>query len=498
MPRQAILIMTDTQPTAFVGCYADAPDFVRTPCLDRFAGSGLRFDRAYTCQPVCGPARAALFTGTYPHTNGSWGNTMPIGDSIRTLGQRVRDAGITAGYIGKWHLDAGDYFGDGICPDGWEADYWYDMRTYLEELTDEERYQSRQEENVGKVPAEFTYAYRCTQRALDFIDKHRDEDFLLVVSYDEPHQPFLCPAEFYEPYRDTVWPQRENAFDDLSDKPPHHHAWASPDHPERARERDIRPQRTEYALACNYFVDHEIGRVLEAAQAATPEALMIYTSDHGDALGAHGLYSKGAAMYEEITRIPMMAAWKGHIAPGQTTDQLVSHIDLAPTLLEALGITPVPFLEGRSLLPALEDPATRVNDAVFVEFARYEIDHDTFGGFQPIRCVIDDRYKLVVNLLSSDELYDLQDDPQELRNLIDSPEHAAIRNRLHDEVIDWMNRTRDPFRGYYWHRRPWRTDAPPARWTYGGYTRQRPDDGYHPAQLDYSTGLPIEAWTRKK
>ena len=112
--------------------------------LDALAKEGVRFDRVYTGQPVCGPARSLLFTGLYPHENGSWGNSMPLGADVKTLGQRLSERNIPCAYIGKWHLDGGDYFGNGICPDGWDKDYWYDMKCYLDELgSDAERFRSR-------------------------------------------------------------------------------------------------------------------------------------------------------------------------------------------------------------------------------------------------------------------------------------------------------------------------------------------------------------------
>jgi len=118
---------------------------------------------------------------------------------------------------------------------------------------------------------------------------------------------------------------------------------------------------------------------------------------------------------------------------------------------------------------------------------------------EPISCACDGQHKLVVNLLTSDELYDLTTDPYELDNLIDSPLHAQIRNDLHDKLIDWMNRGRDPFRGYYWLNRPWRNDAPPPTWEFTRMTRQREEDEcYEPRQLDYATGLPIEVAVRLK
>ena len=279
MPRQAILIMTDTQRWDMLNCYRQTG--LQTPHLDRLAEEGIRFDRAYTCQPVCGPARAALFTGTFPHSNGSWGNLQALGLHFKTIGQRLTDAGIHCGYMGKWHLDGTDYFGNGKCPEGWDPKYWYDMRNYLEELSPEDRVRSR-ECRTNRDPdlkAEFTYGHRVSDRAVRFLEENKDRDFLLVVSYDEPHGPFLCPRPFSEMYRDYEFPVSRNVADSLSDKPAHHRVWA-----------DGRPKRDWTTLkikspdyfGCNSFVDHEIGRVLDAIDARAPESLVIYTSDHGD------------------------------------------------------------------------------------------------------------------------------------------------------------------------------------------------------------------------
>ena len=110
-------------------------------------------------------------------------------------------------------------------------------------------------------------------------------------------------------------------------------------------------------------------------------------------------------------------------------------INIVPTLLEYMGCRVPEVLEGKSMLPELYDPAVRTNDYIFMEFGRYEVDHDGFGGFQPLRAVFDGRYKLVVNLLTSDELYDLNTDPAELHNLRQDTAHAALRDRLHDVLL---------------------------------------------------------------
>lgn len=224
--RQTVLLMTDATRWDMLSSYR--PTGIGTPQLDRLAASGTRFERAYTTQPVCAPARSALFTGTWPHSNGTWSNSLAPGLDMPTLGQRLRDVGTAAGYIGKWHLDGTDYFGNGRCPDGWDPEYWYDGRRYLEELTPSERRASRDPGTVDDpgVASEFTFAHRCTERARDFLEHHADEDFLLVVSYDEPHDPGITPPEYAARYQDFVFPHDENVLDALDDKPEHQRVWA--------------------------------------------------------------------------------------------------------------------------------------------------------------------------------------------------------------------------------------------------------------------------------
>ena len=135
-PPNFVLIMTDTQGANVIGTYGN-PE-LRTPCIDDLAKNGMKFTRAYTTCPLCTPARAGIFTGIYSHTSGAWTNNIALGNNIRTMGERFRDRGYRTAYTGKWHLDGHDYFGTGICPDGWDDEYWYDGKRYLSELSDQE------------------------------------------------------------------------------------------------------------------------------------------------------------------------------------------------------------------------------------------------------------------------------------------------------------------------------------------------------------------------
>lgn len=486
-----VFIMTDTQATNVVGAYGHPG--VRTPNLDRLAETGVKFERAYTTCPLCTPARAGIFTGIYPHTAGAWTNNLPLGSNIKTMGERFQDAGYHTAYVGKWHLDGHDYFGTGICPPGWDPAYWYDGANYLDELSPEEialwrrGLTSPEDLAAHDITAEFTWAHRIGDRAIDFLRRQAGGPFLLAVSYDEPHHPFTAPPAYPEMFADFEYPLGPAAFDTLEGKPAHQKEWAA----SADVARRVSPSGTvrhPMYFGCNSFVDAEIGRVIDAVHAHAPEdTYIIFTSDHGDMMGAHQLLGKGPAMYEEIAHIPLMIEVPGGRGPGSVAT-LVSHIDLLPTMLELAGLDVPPIMEGGSLRPFLEgeeDP----DRAVVAEFNRYEIEHDSWGGFQPVRSVIQGPYKLVINLHYTDELYDLAEDPGEVHNLIADPDHAPVRDALHDRLLAWMDEKRDPFRGPIWERRPWR-DSRRLRWR--GKFRPRPADGYAPPVRDYDTGMPTQ------
>jgi uncharacterized sulfatase len=502
-----VFIMTDTQATNVVGAYGH-PE-LDTPNIDNLAERGIKFDRAYTTCPLCTPARAGIFSGIYPHTAGAWTNNLPLGDNIKTMGQRFQDNGYHTAYIGKWHLDGHDYFGAGLCPPGWDPAYWYDGKCYLSELSEDEIHlwreglSSVEALRTHDVQAEFTWAHRISDRAIDFLRNDCDEPFLMVVSYDEPHHPFTCPPEYAEKFQGYEYPVGPGAYDTLENKPAHHREWAESAAVQMENGRVIDP----LYFGCNSFVDAEIGRVIDAVHrhagdgsgdqlgrlkngdqhSRLKNTFIIFTSDHGDMLGAHRITGKGPAMYEEIAHIPLIVEGPAGLGAGTANPTLVSHIDLLPTMLELAGLEVPPIMQGQSLVPVLEGKED-LDKSVVVEFERYEIEHDSWGGFQPVRCMLSRNFKLVINLLHTDELYDLEADPAEIHNLIDHPGYVEVRNRMHDQLLTWMYEQRDPFRGPVWERRPWR-ETRRLRWR--GSFRPRPADGYAPEVRDYDTGLPM-------
>jgi len=456
--RNIVFIMTDTQRYDMLG--VNGSGFCRTPHLDRLAASGMNFRCAYTTSPLCTPARAALFTGLYSTSAGAAANQIPLFQNVRNMGQICAAAGFHTGYIGKWHLDGpeGRYYGTGKAPEGFPQEWWYDGKRFAEDVGEAGFAKWRKGENLR---AEECWAARVADRAERFIQQYsrKGKPFYLVVSFDEPHGPSSAPPEYYEMYRGTTRARAANMDDMLEDKPAVHRAFEEYfEHRGRAP-AGVDPKNSPRFYGCNTFVDAQIGRVVEAVDRfCGDETVIVYTSDHGDHAGSHGLLAKGPTMYEETTHVPLIIRAPGVTQPGSVCEQLISHIDLPPTLCRLVGVEVPPCFQGRDAMGLLVDPSVPIRDAIYMEYYRFGLPHHTRWGFQPIKCIRTKRYKLVLNLLDKDELYDLADDPGEIRNRIDDPDLAEVRNELHEKLLAWMDERLDPLRGNGWWQRSWRPE----------------------------------------
>lgn len=476
-PPKVLLIITDTQPTWFVGAYGNGA-VCDTPNLDDLASHGVRFDHAYATCPLCTPARSAIFSGLFPASNGAVANEASPARNVPLLGERLAAAGIRYGYTGKWHLDGGGYHGTGVADGGAPDRWWLDGRRYIDligaarynELADAARRGDADALDALALREEECWGYQVAERAREFLTTTpHTESFLFVASFDEPHGPFICPPAYIRKFERYPLPT-----------PPGH------GEPSAHRRADTRPQvqrqqSFEYPvgsgdafarerakhMACNAWVDRQIGRVLETLRDTHGDrVLVIFTSDHGDMHGVHGLRSKGAMMYEETVRVPLIVSLPD--ANRTVVSDPVGHIDIVPTILDHLNLEIPEALHGRNLLPLLsgrsdvaEPPVgdTGTREGMMVQFFRFGVFHDGLGEWYPIRCFVTRRWKLVINLFDTDELYDLQSDPGEDHNLLFGPDipseaydHAVEIARLLDLE---MQRTFDPLRGPAWRERPW-------------------------------------------
>ena len=489
-----VIIMTDTQNKSMVGAYGKKE--VDTPNLDRLASGGIRFERAYTASPVCTPARGSIFSGLHPQVNGAYANCIAPHSNIKMMGTIFKEIGYRVAYTGKWHLDGSfNYMGSGSPDGGFEPDWWYDGTNYLEDIgpamaknygpmahrknADDLRKEGFTRDNI--------WGKRVADRAVNFLENIKDDPFVLVASFDEPHQPYFAPPEYWDKFSvDDIRRLAPRVEDDLASKPEIQKTMHNETYKYMFKHLmyDDIEFRTKF-YGCNSYIDLEIGRVLDAVTKNHGEdTVIIYTSDHGDMLGSHGLYSKGPMMYEEICNIPFIIKAPG-AKSGSVSNSLVSHLDIIPTMLDMSGSKPyksygisskdlvyrkngylLPYYDfhGRSLVPILINPDKNVRDYLMINFNRSEIVHEMFGEFYPIRCATDGRHKLVVNLFETDEFYDLKKDPYEVKNRIDDNTYIEVRNRMHEWLLDEMKKIADPFRSFRWGDRPWNSIAKRFYW----------------------------------
>ncbi|HEY8500530.1 MAG TPA: sulfatase-like hydrolase/transferase, partial [Clostridia bacterium] len=376
-------------------------------------------------------------------------NTAPHKD-IALMGTIFSYYGYKTVYTGKWHLDGSSYHGDGVPDGGFEGEWWYDGKTYYEEMKKEGK----------KIPAsrlEDMWGRRVADRAIDFLKKNKTEPFVLVVSFDEPHAPSNAPEEYLNMFDSGKIKKNPNFNIPLTGKPELLKIQRK-QNGEMTWEEYVNSQQVKKIYSCNLFIDMEIGRVIDAVNETHGEdTAIIYTTDHGQQQGSHGLKEKGPMMYEESCNVPFIIKYPGG-ASGAVCYSLASHLDIIPTMLDIAGIEIPESMHGTSLLPVLKDPGVEVRDFAHIGFHRFAINNDGMGGFYPVRCVTDGRYKLIINLFETDELYDLQEDKFEMNNLIYDKSYEKVRNFLHEAILEEMDRIRDPFRSCWWHNRSWRTD----------------------------------------
>jgi len=448
-------IMTDAQRRDSIGAYGNP--FVKTPNLDRLAEGGVRFNRCYIASSPCSPSRACLLTGLYVHTNGVVRCGIVLPDSVPTLGDVLKAEGYRTGWIGKWHLGPTDSPQHGFT-DKW-VDHGRDYRDYLKRVGMLQAFtEGRRRVRYGRspVPEEHYLEAFLAREAIAFLEENGSQPFCLGLSFRAPQDPVTPPEPWDRMYpRDKV-PLPANFHDDMVNKPLRQRQgrtrrldsgddgavakrWAGVAFPKSWVPAEWTEDVWREIRALYYglvgCVDHWTGRVLEALdrQGLAENTIVLYTTDHGKMMGSHGLI-KGSYIYDENMRVPLIMRYPPLIEPGTATDALVSNVDILPTLLEMMGVKVPRGVQGRSFMPLLEGEAQSHRDAAFMEIA------------QGIKSVRTGRWKYAVNWRPRDldELYEMEDDPLELRNLAADPEYAGVCDGLRRRILDWMRRTGDP------------------------------------------------------
>ena len=436
-PRNVIIILSDDHRHDFMGFHPDAPDFLETPNMDRMAAQGAHIRNAFVTTSLCSPSRASILTGQYAHTHGVVDNSSPIPEGTRFFPQDLQEHGYRTAYIGKWHMGEVD---DSPQPG---FDRWVSFRgqgTYYDPTLNIDGERHELEGYTTDI---------LTDYALDWLGEHAggDEPFFMVLSHKAVHAEFE-PAERHEgAYADAEIPyplSMSNTEANYRMKPhwvrEQRGSWHGVDYMYHGDMDfdEFYGRYTETLLA----LDESIGRVLDHVDESglADNTLVLYLGDNGFLLGEHGLIDKRNA-YEESMRIPMLAYAPGFVEPGSQIDALVRNIDIAPTILELAGAASSIAMEGDSFLPRLRGEA---EGAAALEEGReflYEYYWEHAFPHTPTTFALrGDRYKYIYyhGVWDLNELYDLQNDPTESYNLIQSPAVREVvdgmRNRLFDRL----------------------------------------------------------------
>jgi len=431
-PRNVVFILSDDHRFDFMG-FLGKVKFLETPHMDRMAREGAHIQNAFVTTALCSPSRASILTGQFSHTHGVVDNQTDIQPGLVFFPEYLQQLGYETAFMGKWHMghDSDDPRSG--------FDKWISFRGQGE------YYGSTLNVDGKKVKTTKHISDELTDYAVEWMKRDRKKPFFLYLSHKAVHAMFEPAKRHLDRYKDAPLDYPASMADTEANY--------------RGKPRWVKEQRnswhgvdymyhgqmdfdTFYRRYCETLlsVDESIGRVLDCLQEIGQDqsTLVFYMGDNGFCFGEHGLIDK-RHMYEPSMRVPLLAYCPEIIEPGTKVPQLVQNIDIAPTVLEAAGAQPPQHMDGRSILPLLAGKETSWRSEVFYEYyweANFPHTPTTFG-------VRTDHYKLIHyhGVWETDELYDMQNDPDERNNLIDKPEHRTLVADLRKRTYDWLEKT---------------------------------------------------------
>ncbi|WP_424967253.1 choline-sulfatase [Dinoroseobacter sp. S375] len=428
-PNILILMVDQLNGTLF----PDGPaDWLHLPNLKALAARSTRFANAYTGSPLCAPGRAAFMSGQLPSVTGVYDNAAEFPSAVPTFAHHLRRAGYQTCLSGKMHFVGPDQLHgyeerlttDIYPPDfGWTPDYrkpgeridwWYHNMSSVTGA------------GVAEITNQLEYddevAFHAQRKIQDYARSKDSRPWCLTVSFTHPHDPYVARRKYWDLYEECAHLLPRTPAMDYADHDPHSQRifdandWRSYD----ITEADIRQARRAYFANLSYL-DDKIGEILRTLDDMEQEAVILFVSDHGDMLGERGLWFK-MSFFEGSARVPLMIAAPG-MAPGRITAP-VSTIDVCPTLCDLAGIDLAeiaPWIQGESLVP-LGQGAERT--------APVAIEYAAEASYAPMVALRYGKWKYTRCALDPDQLFDLEADPQELRNLAEDPAHQGTVTSL--------------------------------------------------------------------
>ena len=428
MTSNLVVILSDEHQSRAMGC-AGLP-FVKTPNLDALAARGTRFTNAYTPSPICVPARASFATGLYPHQTRCWDNAMPYEGQIPSWGHCLQGAGISVESIGKLH------YREKSNTAGFDEEHvpmyvvngvgmvWGSIRDPERRITPSQRMLG---DYIGPGESNYTrYERAVTDRTVEWLGSHADDEapWCLYVGLVAPHFPLVVPQEFFDLYPAESLPSPKLDPRDGYVR----HPWVELQNSQMDSDINFTSDDERRAAASAYYglvswMDHNVGRIVAALEAngLLDNTTIIYSSDHGDNVGARGMWGK-STFYEESVSIPMIMA--GPDVPVGTCETAVDLLDVSAYIPHHFGL---PFeCEGEPLTEITK----RGDDPNRVVFSEYH----AFGAVSGAFMIRKGRWKLNHYVGFEPELFDLEADPEEASNLAGDTSYAAILADLMSEL----------------------------------------------------------------
>ena len=433
-PRNVIFILSDDHRYDFMG-FLNKPKFLETPNMDRMAREGAYIKYATVSTALCSPSRASILTGQYAHRHGVVDNNTRVPEGTRFFPQDLQKAGWQTAFMGKWHMGGSS---DEPRPG---FDRWISFRgqgVYLNPTFNIDGRQVKREGHVSDL---------LTDYALDWIknDCNPNKPFMLYLSHKAVHAMFEPAKRHLGKYENVKLEYPKNMADteeNYKGKPDwvaeQRNSWHGVDYMYHGQ-MDF---DTFYRRYCETLlsVDESIGRVIKYLEDnnLAEDTLVMYMGDNGFVFGEHGLIDK-RHMYEESMRVPFLAWCPGTIKPGEVIEELIQNIDIAPTIMDVAGLETPARMDGKSFLPILQGKKIPWRDAAFYEYYWER----NFPQTPTTHGVRTDRYKYIHyhGIWDIDELYDLKEDPEEMHNLIDSPEHQKLIKQLNNRMFGWLEKT---------------------------------------------------------
>ena len=455
--RPNVLWIMSDQHNANVCGYADN-SVVKTPNLDALASEGIAFTNAFCNNPICSPSRISFITGQYVHTHGYIGNHNAgrSASNPNTVAYAFRDSGYLTALIGKshtvpaWDQESYDFIRyNGFCdadPANPLTNHYFRYLVglgladhYVEGIENRKPVVSEAYNGSAPwtLPYEHTVEHFTGEQTLEFL-RNRDEakPFFISTSFLRPHDPYTPSPEFFGLYDPDEIRLPDNILDareGFGSKPAFLQTLATDAF--RNRERDVNrfgfaagdARLLRRALASYYALvsenDHEIGRILSYLKehGEYDNTIVIYTADHGDFAGEHGLMAKGFSIYDAIHRIPLVVRYPG-CASGISSDAIVESVDIMPTLCQLANVPPPPALDGQSILDGQTINSTKT--AAFCEAS----------GASAIRT---QDFRFIYHQSGAEELYDYRSDPGEMHNVCRDPAYADIKQDLVRELLSF-------------------------------------------------------------